>query len=188
MSDINPEQLARQHIDAQLAACGWVVQDYKKVDFSAGRGIALREVPLTTGPCDYLLLVDRKVLGVIEAKKEGTTLSTVAEQSARYGSSLPDFLAAGLTGTLPFLYESTGVETFFRDERDPAPPSRRVFTFHRPETLAECAAEPKTLRARLKAMPAAHRLATNGMRDCQSHSCNVSGGILEARKMAASLF
>ena len=162
-----PEQRARQQIDAQLASCGWVVQDYKSVDFSAGRGIALREVPLTTGPCDYLLLVDRKALGVIEAKKEGTTLSTVADQSARYANSLPAFLAAGLTGTLPFLYESTGVETFFRDERDPAPRSRRVFTFHRPETLAEWAAEPDTLRSRLKAMPVAHPLATNGMRDCQ---------------------
>ena len=162
-----PEQRARQQIDAQLASCGWVVQDYKSVDFSAGRGIALREVPLTTGPCDYLLLVDRKALGVLEAKKEGTTLSTVADQSARYANSLPDFLAAGLTGTLPFLYESTGVETFFRDERDPAPRSRRVFTFHRPETLADWAAEPDTLRARLKAMPVAHPLVTTGMRECQ---------------------
>jgi type I restriction enzyme R subunit len=56
MPDLTPEQSARQQIDAQLAACGWVVQDYKAVDFSAGRGIALREVPLKTGPCDYLLL------------------------------------------------------------------------------------------------------------------------------------
>ena len=163
----SPEQLARQQIDLQLAACGWVVQDFKAVDFSVGLGIALREVPLTTGPCDYLLLVDRKAVGVIEAKKVGTTLSGVAEQSGRYASSLPDFLADGLTGALPFLYESTGVETYFRDDRDPSPRSRRVFTFHRPETLAEWAAEPDTLRSRLKAMPTAHPLATGGMRECQ---------------------
>ena len=164
---MSPEQRARQQIDTQLVACGWVVQDFKSVDFSAGRGIALREVPLATGPCDYLLLVDRKALGVIEAKKEGTTLSTVAEQSGRYATSLPDFLAAGLSGRLPFLYESTGVETFFRDERDPAPRSRRVFTFHRPETLAEWSAESDTLRRRLAQMPTAHPLVTTGMRDCQ---------------------
>ena len=167
MPDLSPEKRARQQIDAQLTACGWVVQDYKAVEFSAGRGIALREVPLTTGPCDYLLLVDRKACGVIEAKKEGTTLSTVAEQSARYANSLPEFLKDGNEGALPFLYESTGVETFFRDERDPAPRSRRIFTFHRPETLAEWAAEPDTLRYRLAQMPFVHRLATNGMRDCQ---------------------
>lgn len=167
MPELPPEQRARQQIDAQLAACGWVVQDYRDADFSAGRGVALREVPLTTGPCDYLLLVDRKALGVVEAKKVGTTLSAIADQSGRYATSLPDFLAAGLIGRLPFLYESTGVETFFRDERDPAARSRRVFTFHRPETLAEWVAQAETLRARLKVMPHAHPLATGGMRDCQ---------------------
>jgi len=169
---MTPEEIARQEIDAQLAASGWIVQDYTAADFSTGRGIVLREVLLTTGPCDYLLLVDRRAVGVIEAKKIGATLSTVAEQSGRYASNLPEFLAAGLTGPLPFLYESTGVETFFRDERDPAPRSRRVFTFHRPETLAEWAAEPDTLRARLQKMPAAQPLEKNGngdspMRDCQ---------------------
>jgi type I restriction enzyme R subunit len=59
------------------------------------------------------------------------------------------------------------VETLFRDERDPAPRSRRVFSFHRPETLAAWAAEPDTLRTRLARMPFAHPLATLGMRECQ---------------------
>ncbi|HRE83483.1 MAG TPA: type I restriction-modification enzyme R subunit C-terminal domain-containing protein [Opitutaceae bacterium] len=161
------EKSARETIDAQLVDAGWIVQDYKAVNFSAGRGIALREVPLKTGPCDYLLLVDRHAVGVIEAKKEGTTLSAVAEQSARYGSSLPDFLAAGLTGPIPFLYESTGVETLFRDTRDPAPRSRRVFWFHRPETLATWAGEQDTLRARLIALPTAHPLTKEALRECQ---------------------
>src|ERR1700727_1541796 len=52
--DMKPEEQARQNIDALLLACGWFVQDYKAMDFTVGRGIALREVPLTTGPCDYL--------------------------------------------------------------------------------------------------------------------------------------
>ena len=167
MSELTPEKRARQEIDDQLTAAGWFVQNYKAVDFSVGRGIALREVPLKTGPCDYLLLVDRIAVGVIEAKKVGSTLSKVAEQSARYATSLPDFLAHGLTGELPFAYESTGVETYFRDSRDPDPRSRRLFSFHRPETLAGWFAEPDTLRARLKAMPTAHPLATTGMRECQ---------------------
>lgn len=161
---MTPEEKARQQIDAMLVASGWVVQNYKAVDFSAGRGIVLREVPLTTGPCDYLLLVDRKPLGVVEAKKKGTTLSAVADQSGRYASSLPDFLAAVSPARLPFLYESTGVETFFRDERDPEPRSRPVFSFHRPETLAEWLAQPDTLRRRLQHLPP---LPTQGMRDCQ---------------------
>jgi type I restriction enzyme, R subunit len=160
-----PEQEARDRIDAQLAECGWIVQDSRKADFSAGRGIALREVRMSTGPCDYLLLVDRAPLGVIEAKKEGTTLSTVADQSTSYAENVPDYLDAKVPP--PFRYESTGVETYFRDARDPAPRSRRVFTFHRPETLAEWASQPETLRARLAAMAEAHPLITDGMRDCQ---------------------
>ena len=161
---MNPEQQARQQIDAKLVAAGWIVQDYKAFNPSAGRGIALREVPLKSGRCDYLLLVDRSALGVVEAKKEGTTLSMVAEQSGHYGASLPDFIQAIVPGSLPFLYESTGVETFFRDERDPDPRSRSVFNFHRPETLAEWLTQPDTLRARLQHLPP---LPTQGMRDCQ---------------------
>jgi type I restriction enzyme R subunit len=102
MADL-PEQLARQNIDVMLAAAGWVVQDYKAFDPSASSGIALREVPLKSGRCDYLLLVNRKPLGVVKAKKEGVTLSTVAEQSAHYAKNLPDFLQATLgSDSLPF--------------------------------------------------------------------------------------
>ncbi len=142
-----PEQIARTNIDEQLARCGWKVQPYSAIDFSAGPGIAITEVPLKGGSCDYLLLVDRKAVGIIEAKREGLTLSSVAEQSAFYAKNIPDLLSTGVKGTLPFLYESTGIETFFRDERDPNPRPRPIYTFHRPETLAEWAVEPNTLRS-----------------------------------------
>jgi type I restriction enzyme R subunit len=167
MMSETPEQKARQQIDAQLVACGWLVQDYKKFNPSAGRGIALREAPLKSGTCDYLLLVDRKAIGVIEAKKEGTLLSGVAEQSGHYAENLPDFIQSITPGMLPFLYESTGVETFFRDERDPEPRSRRVFSFHRPETLAALVAEPDTLRCRLADLSVKHPLPAQNLRACQ---------------------
>ena len=118
----------------------------QELNLSAARGSRCPRSALSKGRCDYLLLVDRKPVGVIEAKKEGITLSAVAEQSGHYAENLPDFLRIDLVGTLPFSYESTGVETFFRDERDPDPRSRRVFAFHRPETLAEWLEEPDTLR------------------------------------------
>ncbi len=162
-----PEQIARINIDEQLALCGWVVQPYNAIDFSAGRGIAVTEVPLKGGTCDYLLMVDRKAVGIIEAKREGITLSSVAEQSAFYAKNIPDLLAAGVKGTLPFLYESTGTESFFRDERDPNPRPRQIYTFHRPETLAEWAAESDTLRSLLVKMPTEYPLNTANMRECQ---------------------
>jgi type I restriction enzyme R subunit len=145
----SPETKAREMIDAMLVASGWVVQDYKQFNPGAGRGIALREAPLKSGTCDYLLLVDRKAVGVVEAKKQGTLLSGVAEQSGHYAENLPDFIQSIAPGSLPFLYESTGVETHFRDERDPEPRSRRVFAFHRPETLAAWLTELDTLHRRL---------------------------------------
>lgn len=80
-----PEELARQNIDALLQQCGWLIQDYKKLDLSAGRGIAIREVRLREGRCDYLLLIDRKPVSIIEAKKAGVTLSTVASRTPGHG-------------------------------------------------------------------------------------------------------
>ncbi|MBI1990300.1 MAG: DEAD/DEAH box helicase family protein [Betaproteobacteria bacterium] len=163
---MTPEQQARQQIDAQLVACGWVIQDYAQFNPAAAHGIALREVPLKSGQCDYLLLVDRKPVGVIEAKKEGTLLSGVAEQTAHYAVNLPAFFKV-TRDELPFLYESTGVETFFRSTLDPEPRSRHVFAFHKPESLMEWASQADTLRARLAQMPADHPLVKTGMRDCQ---------------------
>jgi type I site-specific restriction endonuclease len=61
---------------------------------------------------------------------------------------------------LPFLYESTGTETRFTNGYDPEARSRRVFTFHRPETLAEWSRQitdnpgVPTFRALLLAAPA----------------------------------
>ena len=78
-----PEQTARAGIDAQLAAAGWAVQDMKELNLHASRGVAVREMQSFGGSADYVLFVDGKALGIVEAKKEGTTLSAVAEQSAR---------------------------------------------------------------------------------------------------------
>jgi len=63
MSVQTPEQKARDQIDAMLTASGWGIQNYAAADFSEGRGVALREVPLSRDSCDYFLLVDRKVFG-----------------------------------------------------------------------------------------------------------------------------
>src|SRR5712691_4667233 len=101
MPELAPEARAREQIDALLIAAGWTLQDYSRFNPSAARSIALREIPVTGGRCDYLLLIDRSPIGVIEAKKSGTTLSRVAEQSAYYGKNLPEFLRPP-NGVLPF--------------------------------------------------------------------------------------
>jgi type I restriction enzyme R subunit len=133
-----PEQQAREEIDRLLAAAGWHVCDYAQANLHAARGIALREFPLEAGHgfADYLLYVDGKAAGIVEAKKQGATLTGVEAQSARYAQGLPAALPAWRR-PLPFLYESTGVETHFTNGLDPEPRARPVFAFHRPEMLAE---------------------------------------------------
>jgi type I restriction enzyme R subunit len=161
---LTPEAKARLEIDRQLVACGWQVQDYAEMNLYAQRGVALREFPLQTGVADYLLVVDGKAIGAIEAKKAGTTLSGVHHQSTRYSEGLPD-LPKAWHKPLPFLYESTGIETNYTNGLDPEPRTRRVYSFHRPETLAQRAAKLPTLRHRLRHdMPP---LITTGLWDPQ---------------------
>jgi type I restriction enzyme R subunit len=148
-----PEQKARREIDSNLAAAGWLVQDRGDIDLTAGRGIAVREFQMKPGFgfADYLLYLDRKALGAVEAKAEGT-LTGVEAQSAKYAAGLPNNLPAHKR-PLPFLFESNGSVIYSTNGLDPTPRSRQVFSFPRPETLAEWIAQPAQLRARLKDLP-----------------------------------
>jgi len=133
----NPEQDARRQIDQLLALAGWHVCDVGQAHITAHRGVAIREFPLPGhGFADYLLYIDSRAAGVIEAKKAGTTLSGVEIQSAKYTKGLPDGLPRW-RNPLPFAYQSTGAETRFTNGLDPDPRSRAVFAFHRPEALAD---------------------------------------------------
>jgi type I restriction enzyme, R subunit len=130
----SPEEKAREEIDAQLIASGWIVQTKNEINLSAGRGVAICELTFVTGKPDYTLFVDSKAIGTIEAKPEGITLTSVEVQSDKYVTGVPFGLPAWKS-PLSFCYESTGAETFFTNRLDPVPRSRRVFSFHRPETL-----------------------------------------------------
>jgi type I restriction enzyme R subunit len=176
-----PEAKTREQIDDQLTDAGWLIQDRAAASIHARPGVAIREFPLIGGPVDYLLYVDGAAAGAVEAKKEGWTLTGVEGQSKRYSEGLPTALPA-YRRPLPFLYESTGIETQFTNLLDPEPRSRETFTFHRPEThrewlrqagyeqsrralpgIAEAPAPYEagaTLRARLKMLPP---LMTDGL-------------------------
>ena len=151
---MTPEEEAREVIDEKLDQAGWKVQDRSKLDLSAGRGIAVREFPLKSGhgDADYLLYVDRKAIGVVEAKADGTTLTGVEPQSARYSEGLPDNLPA-YHRPLPFLYEATGEEIRFTNGLEPNARSRDIFHFHTPDSLLGNVRKTEQLREKLKNMP-----------------------------------
>ena len=159
-----PEQLARGNIDRMLSQAGWVVQDNKKIDFSAGSGIAVREYQTEVGPADYALFINKKPVGVVEAKPEdwGQKITMVEEQSAGYASAKLKWV--NNKERLPFIYESTGVLTRFTDGRDPKPRSREVFSFPRPGTVRDWLIQTASLRSRLQGLP---DLVPTGLRACQ---------------------
>ncbi len=163
MVNQNPEQIARDNIDKQLAICGWIIQSKTKINLNAGIGVAVREYLTDVGPADYVLFVNGKPVGVVEAKRitEGDKLTVHEQQAEDYATAKLKYLD---NGKLPFVYISTGEVTKFTDFRDPKPQARVVFSFHRPETLRDWLKAPKSLRDSLLDL---NELPTAGLRNCQ---------------------
>ena len=162
-ASLNPEEQARVLIDAQLVAAGWVVQNREAIDLVNHFGVAVREVIMEkwAGRADYVLYLNRKMVGVIEAKPQGTTLMAVQWQSHRYSKGLTETQAKSavlIDGELPFIYEASGSETNFTNVYDPEPRARHIFNFQKPETLARIIRESEnqkqaTWRGRVQSLP-----------------------------------
>ena len=162
---MTPEAKARLQIDQKLEQAGWVVQDMKQLNLAAGLGVVVREYPTDTGPADYVLFVDRVAVGVIEAKKDaaGENITVVEDQTQRYATANLKWRKDNTP--LRFLFEATGRLIRFTDNADPAPRSREIFHFFKPQTLATWLTQPETLRRRLaEQMP---DLPERNLRDCQ---------------------
>lgn len=171
MINQNPEQIARDKIDDQLRASGWVVQNNKAINFSNGLGQAVREFQTDAGPADYVLFVQGKAIGVIEAKPEnmGHKITSVEHQTEKYATAKLKWV--NNKEPLPFLYEATGELIHFTDQRDPKPRARNLFSFQRPETLIEQLKEMSSLRQRLTEIPLLNpqnlKASDFGLRECQ---------------------
>jgi type I restriction enzyme R subunit len=162
-ASLNPEEQARVLIDEQLVAAGWVVQDREAIDLVNHVGVAVREVIMDkwAGRADYVLYLNRKMVGVIEAKPQGTTLMAVQWQSHRYSKGLTETQSKSavlVDGELPFIYEASGSETNFTNVYDPEPRARHIFNFQKPETLARIIRESETQekatwRGRVQSLP-----------------------------------
>lgn len=159
----NPEQIARDLIDDQLEASGWVIQNKNQINLASHIGVAVREYTTDVGPADYVLFVKGNPVGIIEAKRVemGQTLSMVEEQGEDYAKAKLKYLN---NQPLPFVYVSTGEITKFTNYKDPKPRSREIFSFHRPETLLKWSQSEKSLRSGLLDIP---ELPTLNLRDCQ---------------------
>ncbi|WP_433341347.1 DEAD/DEAH box helicase family protein [Streptomyces sp. CA-253872] len=187
------EVQARVRIDELLTAAGWILQDRDELNPLAGQGVAVREFSLATGRADYVLYVDRKIVGVIEAKREGAHLSDALAQNERYSRGVHrDYALSVWRRDEPFAfrYVTTGTETYFLNKLDPDARSRHVFAFHRPETISEwmrraehADAESVTFRAALRErMPV---LESHGLRQAQFEAIqNLEKSLAEDRPRA----
>ena len=160
-----PEEDARKVIDAKLIESGWVLQDFAKFNPMASFGVAVREFMSESGPIDYLLFIKGKPIGLIEAKasKYGNNLFSVEQQAERYRDS-PLKYAGKIDYKLRFVYISTGNITYYVDYCDEKARCRKIFSFHRPESLEETLMSRDTFRNGLRNMP---ELASTGLRACQ---------------------
>src|SRR6267154_906010 len=181
----SPEELAREKIDPLLGQCGWTLQNRSTINLSASRGIAIREALLKDrDEVEYLLFVDGKAIGTVEAKPEGYTLTGVEEQSGKYGKGLLDIYPKWRE-PLPFAYESTGVETQFTNQLEPSPKSRNVFAFHRPETLLEYLEPNANLNSRLANLLTADQMPKSNLWSAQIEAIRNLGKSLAANKRRA---
>lgn len=162
---MTPEAKAREIIDKKLEQAGWLIQDVKHANLSAALGVVVREYPTDTGPADYVLFIGKNAVGVIEAKKDdlGQNLTVTENQTERYANATLKWRKDN--AALRFLFEATGQIIRFTDNADPAPRSREIFHFFKPETLKVWLEQANTLRQRLaEQMPP---LPAQNLRDCQ---------------------
>lgn len=128
----------KQRIDPRLTAAGWSVTPF---DSSMVTGVpvdkAVEEWPTDVGPADYVLCDEHAVRGVVEAKKLTVGAQGILPQAQRYARAIrTDQVWLGEFG-VPFLYSTSGEETWFHDVRRPQNRSRKVATFHTPNALRE---------------------------------------------------
>ena len=151
-----PELKARHElINPSLEKAGWKIQHFKTANVHSSKGVAVEYFQLgkTAGEADYVLFINGKACGIVEAKKEGTALIGKEPQVNRYSEGFPEEFQY-VDSPLPFKYISSGSETFFINNWDPKPRSRELFSFHTPETLEKWIKDKRnTLRKKLTEMP-----------------------------------
>ncbi len=138
MTDLKPEERARQWIDRKLEDAGWQV--INRDEFAPGMtAVAVREAAMMHGlEADYLLLLNGKAAGVLEAKREEISLENphLAAQAENYARQVKPWYPAWAL-PLPFVYLSNGKEIAFKDLRKPEDGYRILKRFPRPWDLAQ---------------------------------------------------
>lgn len=150
------EAETRELIDAQLRQAGWEA-DTNNLNYRTnktlpekGRKMAIAEWPAGKERADYALFIDRKLFGIVEAKKWSQDISTNLRQSKIYASQVIDIGDTIILGEwedfkVPFLFSTNGrpyleqIQTksgiWFLDVRKPTNTSRCLQAWYSPDGL-----------------------------------------------------
>ncbi len=133
-------QTRKQRIDTRLRSLvqPWSIVPYRDdLDTSSLHAVAVEEFPTASGPADYALFVNGRLLGFIEAKKVSVSSQNVLEQAKRYSRTVADGPGNWNQYRVPFLYSTNGEQFHFIDVRPETSYSRQVSSVHTPDALAE---------------------------------------------------
>lgn len=137
--DKKPEEKARVEIDNKLAESWWaVVNRDERSDYYISYAVREFIVNDSKRP-DYLLFLNGKAIGVVEAKREENDLKEEVEaQADRYTKLLPSWVASyKMYDNLPISYITNGKTIKFKDLRDSESKYVEVKNFHTPKELSE---------------------------------------------------
>lgn len=117
---MKPEEKARVIIDRQLEDAGWLVIDRDEYTSSA-HACAVREGLMNLSganlEADYLLFIEGKAVGVVEAKREENELGDeVKLQALNYTKNLPAWCAAWYM-PLPIVILANGKSIFYYNQK-----------------------------------------------------------------------
>lgn len=157
---MTPEQKAREIINRMLNESGWEIvnRDHYSPNISA---VAIEEGILKGSlEADYLLFINGKAIGILEAKKEECRLSNVVmEQAERYTSRLPVWCSYWYQ-PLPIIYLSNGKEILFRNINNLDEDYLTVSRIHSPKEIVKMLG----IEDEYAGLPS---LQKKGLRNCQ---------------------
>ena len=158
---MKPEEKARVKIDQMFYDAGWLVvdRDFYSPTITAA---AIREALLMrNNETDYFLFINGKAVGVLEAKRAEVNVASdiVSEQAIRYSRYVPEWYQAYMR-PLPFIYQSNGEKTYFRDCRNEDSDLEEINRIHTPKEIVEMLGIDDTFAG----LP---MLKKDGLRDCQ---------------------
>jgi type I restriction enzyme, R subunit len=157
--DYESEKLTRKkRVDTRLRALGWQIVPFDAgMPLSAWTKHAVEEFPTDTGPADYALCVNGRILGVVEAKKLSLGPQNVLVQAERYSRGVAINPLSFGEFRVPFLYSTNGEVIWFHDVRHTLNLSRKIAGLPTPAALEEMLAHQfEAACAKLLTMPNSH--------------------------------